>query len=120
MVKISFAVNYTHFAFVVLEDLEQISHNVREECDTSEHHCQGSYHLNIADREVVSIANGWQNREGKVHTGHKLYVQQRIMVVFLPEIESGVPSAIVTLKIHIILKLLIGELSNRYSKPEAA
>ena len=68
-------VNYTHFTGVVVEDFEEVTHDVREEGNTTQHHNEGTQSFDITDWIKVSIADGGENGQGEVHRTDKLREQ---------------------------------------------
>ena len=115
MIKVAFAVHDTHFTLVVFENLQQITHNVREKGDASKHNCQSSNHLYVAYRKVVSVTNRRQDCQREVYACHELDVEQWVVFVLFPHSELSKPGAVVNF-IVIICEVHLG---HRYSEPEA-
>ena len=116
MIKVAFPIYNTHFAFVVFENLQQITHDIGEKSYASKHNCQSSNHLYVAYRIVVSITYGWQNCKRKVYTCHELDIEQWVAFVFLPHFEVCEPSAVV----KFVIIVFEAHLGNGYSEPEAS
>ena len=66
LVQIAGVVDVTHFLLVVTDDFDETAHDVGEEGHAAKHddHCEDA--LLIADREVVTVADGAQGREREV------------------------------------------------------
>ena len=61
-----------HSSVIVLNNLDEVSHNLREENNTNQHDDDTKKHLNHRDRIEVTITHSWKCGERKVANDNEL------------------------------------------------
>lgn len=93
VVKVTAFVDHAHFLFVIANDLDEVSHNVGEERNTTKHNDNSYDPLVVADWVVVTISNSTERCKSIVATNNQL--MSLVLLIELVLLDEGVRLCVV-------------------------
>jgi len=71
----------SHFSIIVWKNFNKVTHDVREECNTTKHDKTSDDHFDITDGMIVSITNSWKSCENKIEDKNYTGVIRVILII---------------------------------------